>query len=140
MNEFTKQRDEMALSPLEAIGHEAVRVESARKELDEIARFGNETAMKLRVVANCFDPRRPERVIGILEGGMFLVENCDEANSFAHEYWGVDPSVKNVFRIPEGVRELMERMHEAEKLFCSYEDMLSSSMRSYLRNCVGGTE
>lgn len=138
MNESTRQRDEMALSPLEAIGHEAERVERARKELDEIVRFGNETAMKLRVLANCLDSGRSEKMLGMMEQGMFLVENCSKENSSACEYWEADPSVRNVFRIPEGVMELMERMREAENLLHSYEDMLNASLRSYLRNCVSG--
>ena len=140
MIESTKHRDEEALSLIEAIGHAAVRVERARRELDEIDRLGNETATKLRVVTNCLDSRRPEKAIGFIEGGAFLVENCDEGNSTACEYWEADPSVKNVLRLPEGVRDVMERMHEAIKLLHSYEDMLNSSLRSYLRNCVGELE
>lgn len=138
MIESTHHRDEKPLNPLEAIGHAAVRVERARREMDEIDRLGNETATRLRVVANCLDVEQPERSTGILEDGMFLVGNCDEANSPACEYWTADLSVKNVFRIPEGVRDLMERMYEAKKLLHSYEDMLNSSVRSYLRNCIGG--
>ncbi|MCY4092982.1 MAG: hypothetical protein OXF62_19370 [Caldilineaceae bacterium] len=140
MNETTKQRDEKALNLLEAIGQAAVRVECAQNELGEIEKSGNEVAMRLRVVANCLDADQPERVIGILEGGMFLVEKCDEVNSTACEFWEADPSVRNVFRIPEGVMELMDRTHEAKKVLHTYEDMLNSLLRSYFRNCVGGLE
>ena len=140
MNEITKLCDGIALNVLEAVGHGAVRVERARRELDEISRLGTETAMKLRVVANCLDSEKPEKIRGMLEGGMFSVDNFDTAYSPACEYWEVDPSVTNVFLIPEGVKELMERMHEAEKLLHSYGDMLNSSLESYLRNCVGVSE
>lgn len=140
MSETTKHRDGIALNVLEAIGHGAVRVERARRELDQLVSLGDEMAARLRVAANCLDSRRPEKIGGMMDGGLYLLKNGGGEDFSVYEHWEADPSVKNVFRIPERIKELMGRIHEAEKLLCSYEDMLNSSLRSYLRNCVDGAE
>ena len=140
MIETTKQRDEKALNLLEAIGHAAVQVECAQNELDEIEKSGNDIAMRLRVVANCLDSERPEKIRGMLEGNMFFVDNCEAAYSSVSVIYQDNPSVKDIFEIPGGIRSLMKRMRETENLLLSYKDSLKSLLRSFMYNNFDGVE
>lgn len=135
-----KYSDRVALNPLEGIGSDAVRVERVRTEWDELTRAGKKMAMKLRVMADCLDEEHPATVTGLMEDGMLLVENCEEKNKAAHEHLNDYPSAKNIFRIPDGVSELIERMHKTRKLLFTYEEMLTSSLRFYLHNNASDSE
>lgn len=117
----------------EALGREVIRAKHEQKSMEEFDRFRMETALSLRVIADCLDGEVETRIQGFLKDGTFSASHQPNADyDLVRVEVKANPYPGSVFRIPHDIKGLLLKVIKMENKICTQKAVLSSLTNSAL--------